>query len=76
MAGVIFNRPVRFGNINYPVSRRSVEVDDKHLDTPFAKALLASGEISIPQAVKEESKKIDAAPAPVKQGKGGAPTAK
>lgn len=45
---VIFNRPVKVGKVIYPKSKMSVDIDAKLLETPFMKALLEAGEISIP----------------------------
>lgn len=57
MKHAIFNRPVRIGKDIYHKSKRSVEIDEKFLQSKTMKALIDSGEIAIldkPVGAKDE----------------------
>ena len=51
---VIFSRPVRIEKNLYPASKRSVEIDEKHMESKLMKSLIESGEASIVSAPKED----------------------
>lgn len=67
MKNVIFNRPVRIGKVIFPKSKRSVEVEEKELESPFMQELIKLGDITVPAAPKAE--KAPAAPAPAAKAK-------
>lgn len=67
LKNIIFKRPVRIEDKIYHASKRSVEIDEKHLKGKLMQSLLDSGEIAV-IAQPAEKPDEESAPAP-KSGK-------